>query len=95
MAQHVRMDVEWHLAGLAEPFQHAAKADRAHGCHKRGKVNTVAPQTLPCGTVILRQPRHGLCARHAICFIALGATTAGSSGIIARAARRSRCRHTP
>jgi hypothetical protein len=25
IAQHVRMDVEWHLAGLADPFKHAAK----------------------------------------------------------------------
>ena len=29
MAQHVRMDAKCHLGGLTEPFQHAAKADRA------------------------------------------------------------------
>ena len=32
MAQHVRMHAKRHLGGLTEPFQHAAKADRAHGC---------------------------------------------------------------
>ena len=32
MAQHVRMYAKPHLGGLTEPLQHAAKADRAHGC---------------------------------------------------------------
>jgi len=32
MAQHMRMDAKCHLGGLTEPFQHAAKADWAHGC---------------------------------------------------------------
>jgi len=31
MAQHVRMYAKRHLGGLAEPFQHAAEANRTHG----------------------------------------------------------------
>ena len=32
MAQHVRVDREGHLCGLAEPSHHAAEPDRTHWC---------------------------------------------------------------
>jgi hypothetical protein len=39
MAQHVGMHAKCHLGGLTEPFQHAAKADRALGA-PRSLMNT-------------------------------------------------------
>ena len=57
MAQHVRMDWEGHLGGLAEPSDHAAKPDGTHGCpalaHSVGSGVRKEPSEVP--TMSLRE----------------------------------------
>jgi hypothetical protein len=45
MSEHMRMHAEWHLGGLAEPFQHAAEANRTHRCSALAHEH-VAPRLL-------------------------------------------------
>src|SRR6516162_4276916 len=53
MAQHVRMDAKCHLGGLTEPFQHSAKADRAHGCPALTSATRIS--SIPCATPSCRR----------------------------------------